>query len=71
MKLSDHSSVNNICDISVEEKRYILFNGSVYEAIICEIRSKDCIVVRFKYIDKPFRATINLNSIYKELPNDY
>lgn len=68
MKLDDHSPVDNICDITVEEKRYILFNSIIYIATICEIRSKECVVVRFNYLKKPFRATLSIRSIYKEKP---
>lgn len=68
MKLSDLSTVENICDLRVEENRYILFNSVIYLATICEIRSKDCVVVRFTYLKKPFRVTIPINFIYKEKP---
>ena len=69
MKLSDHRPIDNICDITVEEKCYILFNGSIYEATICEIRSKECVIVRFNYLAKPFRTTLSIRSIFKEKPS--
>lgn len=68
MKLKDHSTVEDITELQVEEKRYILFNSVIYEATICEIKSKDTVIVRFTYLEKPFRVTLFIRSIYREKP---
>lgn len=68
MKLKDHTSVENISELNIGEKRYILFNSDIYEATICEIQSKDSVIVSFNYLKKPFRITTSINLIYKEKP---
>lgn len=68
MKLTDHSPVDNICDLKIDQERYILFNSVIYLAKICQIRSKDSIIVSFKYQGKPFSIATSINLIYKELP---
>lgn len=69
MKLEDHSVVDNVTELSIDQKRYILFNGVIYEATICEIRSKDSVIVSFTYLKKPFRVTVSIRSIYKQKPS--
>lgn len=69
MKLKDHTSVENISELNIGEKRFILFNSVLYQADVCDIKSKECVAVRITYLNTPFEITIPINLIYRERPS--
>ena len=64
IKLEKHDSIKCTSELSLKEKRYILFNGKITIAEILEINAKWIKVE----LDKAFSIRVGNTSIYREKP---
>lgn len=69
MTLTNHTTITNLDQLKIGEKRNILFNGLIYLAKICEIIPNNSVIVEIRYYNSDFKVAIPMNFIYDERPH--
>lgn len=67
--LHNHTTISSIKELTVGQKRYVLFNGQIKVAIIKEIVTQHSVTVEFELGGKKdFQCRLSIHAIYDQAP---